>query len=75
MLRGSKLFWVAAGSAVVLALGGGYAFVSHERRAPVAVQVRDVPTREGGAIVFSKAFATRAGLKTDRVRRAALVPT
>jgi cobalt-zinc-cadmium efflux system membrane fusion protein len=70
-----KASWIAAGVAGIVAIGGVYAFVTHERHAPEVAQVRDVPTREGGAIVFSKGFAMRAGLKTERVRRAALVPT
>jgi cobalt-zinc-cadmium efflux system membrane fusion protein len=41
----------------------------------IVAAIGSVPTREGGAIVFSAAFAQRAGVQTERVRRAALVPT
>lgn len=71
-----RAVWIGIGVAAVLALGGGFALLSsHNKGGGVAEQVRDVPTREGGAIVFSQGFAMRAGLKTERVRRAPLVPT
>ncbi len=66
---------VAASSAVALA-AGMWTFVRH--RAPVnaqAVAQRDVPRLEGRSVVFSAAFATRAGVKTTEVERTALTPS
>ncbi|WP_169928116.1 efflux RND transporter periplasmic adaptor subunit [Labilithrix luteola] len=67
---------MVAGLVAAVAIGGGaYAMTSHKAHAPTAESVRDVPQREGNAIVFSDAFAKRAGVKIDSVRRAPLVPT
>jgi cobalt-zinc-cadmium efflux system membrane fusion protein len=74
-VHAGRKIWFAAAVVGVLAAGGGYVALTH-KSAPVSQSAaRDVPKREGNAIVFSKAFATRAEIKTERVRRAALVPT
>ncbi len=67
--------WIVGILVGAVAIGGGaYAMASHKMHAPTAESVRDVPQREGNAIVFSEAFAKRAGVKVDSVRRAPLVP-
>lgn len=70
-----RKIWFGVAVAGVLLAGGAYAFATHKTSAAPEVAVRDVPRREGNAIVFSKAFAARAEVKTERVRRAPLVPT
>lgn len=72
---GRTIWFVAAAVAVLAAGGGGYVLLGPKKAAVAESGARDVPTREGNAIVFSKAFATRAEIKTERVRRAPLVPT
>lgn len=68
--------WFGVAVVTVLVAGGAYAFLTHKSGAVAeTASVRDVPTREGGAIVFSEAFAKRAEIKTGAVRRAPLVPT
>lgn len=74
-VRAGRTMWFAAAAVAVLAAGGAYVFVTHKAPAVAESAARDVPIREGNAIVFSKAFATRAGVTTERVRRAPLVPT
>ena len=73
-IRGSAKVWGAIALVALLGAGGGYAVVTQKQHV-VAAPARDVPVREGGAIVFSKAFALRADLKAERVRRAPLVPS
>lgn len=74
--RGSRKLWFAVAAGVVLA--GGIAFGVLSRggaKTEIAAPARDVPVREGEFIVFSKAFAERAGIKSETVHRAPLVPT
>jgi cobalt-zinc-cadmium efflux system membrane fusion protein len=70
-----RKIWFVVSVAGVLVVGGAYALLTHKRAGLTEAAVRDVPRRDGGAIVFSKAFAARAELKAEHVRRAPLVPT
>jgi membrane fusion protein, heavy metal efflux system len=72
---GRKVWFAVAAVAVLVGGGAAYALLSHKTAVIPEAAARDVPTREGGAIVFSKAFAKRAEIKTEQVRRAPLVPS
>jgi len=67
--------WLVAGVLVVILGGAAAVAATRSHRDPVAAPARDVPRREGGVIVFSRAFAERAHVTTASVRRASLVPS
>lgn len=74
--KSGRKVWFAVGIAAVIAAGiavGSLTSKGHGQT--TAAPTRDVPTREGDFIVFSPAFAERAGIKTQVVRKAPLVPT
>lgn len=73
--RAGRKIWFVVGAASILVAGGAYAALTHKAGPVTRAVPRDVPTREGSEIVFSNAFAQRADIKTERVRRAALVPS
>lgn len=66
--------WFAIVAGVVVVGGIAFGVLGHKKE-EAAPLVRDVPTRDGEFIVFSQAFAQRAGIKTTEVKRAPLVPT
>ena len=65
---------VAAGVLVVAGLVGGIARQRAQARGPIAPALPDLPRVEGRAIVFSPAFAARAGVETAAVERGRLTP-
>ncbi|MBS2012037.1 MAG: efflux RND transporter periplasmic adaptor subunit [Deltaproteobacteria bacterium] len=72
--KGGRKLWFAVGAAVVVAGGLAFGVLGHTKHEAAPV-VRDVPTRDGDFIVYSPAFAQRAGIKITEVKRAPLVPT
>ncbi len=74
----SRKVWAIAGGAGVIALVALWAFARPSGPtpggAPVADTGRDVPRMEGKAVVFSEAFAKRAGIKLSAVKQASLTP-
>jgi len=74
----SRKVWAIVGGAGVIALVALWAFARPSGPtpggAPVADTGRDVPRMEGKAVVFSEAFAKRAGIKLSAVKQAPLTP-
>ncbi len=73
--RSRRIGLALAGAAVVGAVGLGVALRSAGGAASEAPVIGpDVPRAEGAAILFSKSFRERAGVKTTALRRAPLTP-
>lgn len=72
--RGGRKLWFGVAVGVVLVGGIAFGVLGHEKH-DAAPLTRDVPKRDGDYLVFSQAFAQRAGIKTTDVKRAPLVPT
>ncbi|MDX2021198.1 MAG: efflux RND transporter periplasmic adaptor subunit [Deltaproteobacteria bacterium] len=74
----SRKVWAIVGGASVLTLVCLWGFArpsgSPTSEGPVADTGRDVPRIEGKAVVFSEAFAQRAGIKLAPVKQAPLTP-
>lgn len=76
-LRSRKVWFIGGGAAVLLLLAvWGFARPSEPKPAgPAGADTgRDVPRIEGKAVVFSEAFAKRAGIKLASVKQAPLTP-
>lgn len=72
--RGGRKVWFGVAVGVVVLGGIAFGVLGHHKQ-EAAPLTRDVPTRDGELIVFSNAYAQRAGIKTTVVKRAPLVPT
>ncbi len=74
MSRGKLIGGVIAAVVAAAAIGTFVWKSAHQPENPTTTIEPDVPRAEGSAIVFSKSFRERAGIKTMAVKRAPLTP-